>query len=243
VTEQRLSERELRAHYALSEALDSWESFEESSCDLLRRLGEAMDYPMSAMWLWDEEQRALTCRAFCHPPEVDPGEFEIATRRLKFPAGSGLAGRAWESRQPIIIPDVAADLDFRRPETAKTAGVESALVFPALIDDEAIAVLTFYSFDRRQPSARLIRTLTGIGRELGRFLGSRRAQLAPRPLSPREIEVLGLAAEGLRGPEIAEGLVLSPATVKTHFQNIYEKLGVTERSAAVAIALRSGLIT
>jgi DNA-binding CsgD family transcriptional regulator len=62
------------------------------------------------------------------------------------------------------------------------------------------------------------------------------------PLTPRELEVLQLAAEGLGGPCIAERLVLSPATVKTHFSNMYPKLGVAGRAAAVARGMRLGLI-
>jgi DNA-binding CsgD family transcriptional regulator len=62
------------------------------------------------------------------------------------------------------------------------------------------------------------------------------------PLTPRELEVLQLAAEGLSGPSAAERLVLSPETVKTHFRNIYTKLGVSGRGAAVARGIRLGLI-
>jgi two-component system nitrate/nitrite response regulator NarL len=54
--------------------------------------------------------------------------------------------------------------------------------------------------------------------------------------------VLNLAAAGNTGPQIADALRLSPATVKTHFENIYEKLGVGDRAAAVAHALRIGLL-
>ncbi|MEA2146488.1 MAG: hypothetical protein QOG59_2075 [Solirubrobacteraceae bacterium] len=61
-------------------------------------------------------------------------------------------------------------------------------------------------------------------------------------LTPREIEVLALAADGLSGPDLAEVLVLSPATVNTHFKNIYAKLDVRNRSAAVAKAMRLGVI-
>jgi ATP/maltotriose-dependent transcriptional regulator MalT len=68
------------------------------------------------------------------------------------------------------------------------------------------------------------------------------AQPALRPLTPRERELLQLAAEGVSGPTIAERLVLSPATVKTHFSNIYEKLDVPGRPAAVAKGMRLGLI-
>jgi DNA-binding CsgD family transcriptional regulator len=61
-------------------------------------------------------------------------------------------------------------------------------------------------------------------------------------LSKREIEVLRLAAEGASGPQIARRLGISPTTVKTHFANIYGKLDVRDRAAAVATALRLGLI-
>lgn len=61
-------------------------------------------------------------------------------------------------------------------------------------------------------------------------------------LTPRELEILELAAEGRTGPMIAAELVVSPATVRTHFGNIYEKLGVHDRAAAVAKAMRLGLI-
>jgi DNA-binding CsgD family transcriptional regulator len=61
-------------------------------------------------------------------------------------------------------------------------------------------------------------------------------------LTPREVEVLALAADGLGGPELAHELVLSVTTINTHFRNIYEKLGVRNRAAAVAKAMRLGLI-
>jgi two-component system nitrate/nitrite response regulator NarL len=64
-----------------------------------------------------------------------------------------------------------------------------------------------------------------------------------RPLmSERERETLVLIAEGLSAPQIGRTLHLSTATVKTHLQHIYEKLGVSERAAAVAEAMRRGLL-
>lgn len=61
-------------------------------------------------------------------------------------------------------------------------------------------------------------------------------------LTPRELEVLDLAAAGCNGPMIAARLVLSAATVRTHFEHIYHKLKVSDRAAAVAKAMRMGLI-
>jgi DNA-binding CsgD family transcriptional regulator len=65
---------------------------------------------------------------------------------------------------------------------------------------------------------------------------------ASAALTPREIEVLALAAEGLNGSAVARELLISPATVRTHLANIYEKLGVGNRAAAVARAMRLGMI-
>jgi PAS domain S-box-containing protein len=61
-------------------------------------------------------------------------------------------------------------------------------------------------------------------------------------LTIRQRQILQLAAGGCSTGEIADVLFLSPGTVKTHFQNIYKKLGVGDRASAVASAMRHGLI-
>jgi two-component system nitrate/nitrite response regulator NarL len=71
----------------------------------------------------------------------------------------------------------------------------------------------------------------------------RSRQVEDRPLlTPREREVLGHVAAGRGAPEIGRLLHLSPATVKGHLQSLYEKLGVSDRAAAVAEAMRRGLL-
>jgi two-component system nitrate/nitrite response regulator NarL len=61
-------------------------------------------------------------------------------------------------------------------------------------------------------------------------------------LSPREREVLGYIAGGQSIPAMAKEMFLAPSTVKTHVQRLYEKLGVGDRGAAVAEAMRRGLL-
>ena len=60
-------------------------------------------------------------------------------------------------------------------------------------------------------------------------------------LTPRELEIVRLAAEGLRNKEIAERLTITEGTVKIHLHNIYEKLGVTGRPQLILYATREGL--
>jgi two-component system nitrate/nitrite response regulator NarL len=61
-------------------------------------------------------------------------------------------------------------------------------------------------------------------------------------LSDREREVLHLIAEGLSAPEIGKRIHLSTTTVKSHLHTLYEKLGVSDRAAAVAEGMRRGLL-
>jgi len=80
---------------------------------------------------------------------------------------------------------------------------------------------------------------------VGRMMGSLKASPTCSPidvLSGREMEVLRHIAEGCTNQEIAERLILSPTTIKTHVQNILQKLEVSDRTQAAVLAVRCGLI-
>jgi DNA-binding CsgD family transcriptional regulator len=199
--------------------------------------------------LWLVEQDALAAHPFWHSPAVDVPEFESTTRALRLKKGVGLPGRAWEARQPIGVVgllegvDLAGDPHGPRRQAAARAGLRGAVALPAMQASDVLAVLDFFSFEPANLTDRLMRSLSSIGYQLGRFLAGRRGELQPPALTPRELEVLCLAAQGESGPEIAARLFVSPATIKTHFEHIYTKFGVCDRASAVAKAFRLGLLS
>lgn len=241
VTEWRLRERELRSRDAVAAALGAWDSFDVGARGLLERLGVALECAVGALWARDRAHDRLECRAFWSARGVDACAFADCVQRAHVSAGAGVAGIPWATGLPLVSDGIEG-ICSECQSPANALGLRSGLAIPATSDGETLVVLTFYSAERLVPSASLTRTLTGIGHELGHFLARRRADLVAVQLSRRELEVLQLATQGHSGPQIAERLFLSPSTVKTHFENIYDKLGVSDRAAAVAHAVRSGLV-
>jgi LuxR family maltose regulon positive regulatory protein len=97
---------------------------------------------------------------------------------------------------------------------------------------------------KRAPSASYVATLQASFATLALARGSSgRGQRLIEPLSEREREVLGLLATELSGPEIAAHLVVSLHTVRTHTKNVFAKLGVNSRRAAVRRGLELELLT
>lgn len=73
-------------------------------------------------------------------------------------------------------------------------------------------------------------------------LVSRMRTPAAEPLSPREVEVLAAVARGLSNAEIGRELFIGEATVKTHLQRAFAKLGVDDRTRAVTVAMERGFL-
>jgi DNA-binding CsgD family transcriptional regulator len=241
VSDQRIAERELQAHYAIGQTVREWVSFEEGLVSLLRRLGTALGYPIGVLWTPHED--GMRAKVSWSAPELSASLFETTTMSTTLPPGVGIPAHVFETERPVILDDLVGYLDEERAEAARGLGLQSRMAFPVVDGGPPLAVIALYSVDRRDWPPRMHDTLADLGQRLAGFLNQRRAEFKPRRLSDRELQILRLASNGLSSRLIGEQLFISPATVKTHFEHIYEKLGVGDRTAAVAFGLRTGLIS
>jgi DNA-binding NarL/FixJ family response regulator len=174
--------------------------------------------------------------------------------------GFEIVGPASDGRRAVALiaeerPDVAL-VDYRMPRLAgaelvralREASPETHLVVYTADGDERLAreVLDAGAVAlvlKEAPLADLVRALEaalGGGSYLDPALA--RNPVPGGKLTQRELDVLGLLAEGLQHEEIGRRLGISSETVRTHLRKASDRLGATTRTQAVATALRLGLI-
>jgi two-component system, NarL family, nitrate/nitrite response regulator NarL len=181
-----------------------------------------------------------------------------------------LVGEAADGRQALeqikeLAPEVAV-LDIRMPGLDGTQvlaamrrdGLETEVLFLSAFMEPELAYRTVASGARgylskessRQEVCEAVLTIarggTALAAEaqagLAREIQERERTGGPPQLTDREQQVLDLVAQGHSAPEIGRRIHLSTTTVKSHLHSLYEKLGVSDRAAAVAEAMRRGLL-
>lgn len=144
----------------------------------------------------------------------------------------GMSGDELIARLHNICPEVRAAVltNFHSDEDvfrAMRAGVKAYLLKSAPMEEVITAVRQVYAGERWIPS----------------YIAQQLADRVSRDqLSLREIEILQLTANGMKNREIAEALCISQHTVRNHMNNVLDKLNSRDRTEAVTIALRQGLV-
>jgi len=156
-------------------------------------------------------------------------------------AGRGGADPGWSARLHGAADQALADLGHAlEPLEGRLAGLDRQRLRAAM---GAGAFEAEYAAGRSLDVAQVLAALgrtdaaAGPGEADAAVTGQ-----AVAVLTPRELDVLKLVAQGLSNPEIARRLVLSEHTVHRHLANILRKLGLSSRAAAAAWGARTGLV-
>jgi DNA-binding NarL/FixJ family response regulator len=147
-----------------------------------------------------------------------------------------------------VLDKLAASRDAGPPVLVLTTYEEDEYVFRALRAGAAGFLLKDVPRQQLLHAVRVVAegaellSPTITRRLVERFMRSPSSLGALQQLTEREVDVLRLVGQGLSNREIAAGLVLGEATVKTHLGNIFAKCGLRDRSQAVVLAYESGLV-
>ncbi len=207
VTSEHRIARTMAGRAAVSghKALDEWGAFDEG---LMAGFAAAIHLCVGVLWV--PRHDTLMAMRIWHEPSSSLGALVAATRLWRPGRASPIVGRAWTNRYPVVSNNPTAGASPELAGALQDAGSKAAIAIPAVVDDEALAVLEFLSFERIEPRAHKLRSLDGVGHEIGAFLGHLRGELCPPLLTPRQIKVLQLAAHAVSASDIAREMHLSP---------------------------------
>jgi DNA-binding NarL/FixJ family response regulator len=154
-------------------------------------------------------------------------------------AGRAAADPAWSARLLGAADQVLADLgETLEPLEARLADANRQRLRAAM---GAEAFEAEYAAGRILDLGQVLDAIGRAERSAGQAPAARLGPAAP-VLTPRELDVLKLVAQGLSNSDIARRLVLSEHTVKRHLANILHKLGLSSRAGAAAWGVRTGLV-
>jgi two-component system nitrate/nitrite response regulator NarL len=195
---------------------------------------------------------------------------EGIVRAIKDRPDLELVGEAADGRQALeqirsLAPDVAV-LDIRMPgfdgtqvlAAMRREGLASEVLFLSAFMEPELAYKTVAAgakgyLSKESSRQEVCEAIISIARGGNAFAAEAQAGLAeqiqerersggPPQLTAREQEVLALVSQGFSAPDIGKHIHLSTTTVKSHLHSLYEKLGVSDRAAAVAEAMRRGML-
>ena len=171
---------------------------------------------------------------------------EIGSERLLLGAVAGLAGVALALGQPERAARVLSAVETEG-ETSGVGRIGHAAHTKRIIKElEASlpepAFATAWEEGRQLPLAEAVADALAIAASADREPQSVPCDISSSGLTPRELEVLRLLAEGHSDREIGEALYIGTRTVQTHVANLFSKLGVNARAEAAAVAVRRGLV-
>jgi two-component system, sensor histidine kinase and response regulator len=176
LTKWKEQEKRLAAQYALTRVMADATPLTSAGVNMLRAVGEALNWHAGAIWTVLKQDEVLRCTDFWSRDGIDASQFEAQTRAARFPCSTGLPGRVWASREPSWVEDVAADPNFPREAAAREAGLHSGFAFPVVMEGEVVGVFEFFTRWPVKRDDKLLEAMRSVGHEVGNFIQRRRSE-------------------------------------------------------------------
>ena len=135
-------------------------------------------------------------------PENRFEDFVAVTMRTPMPIGMGLPGRVLESRSPHWIPDVHADPNFPRAQSASDIGVRAAFAFPVMVGQDVSAVLEFFTPEALGPDEAMLVLMAQVGTQAGIVVERSETRQRLEALSRQHELLLSSAGDGICGLDV-----------------------------------------
>ena len=173
---RQTGERRLATQYATTRILVESRTSADAMPQILRTVGESLDWVLGARWALDRETGVLRCAEMWTTNPRALEAFTEVNRRTTFASGVGLPGRVWEAGRATWIPDATRDPNFPRAPYAVRCGLHGAFGFPIVGPNGFLGVMEFFSHEIREPDEDILRMFEAVGGQVGQFIEREQAE-------------------------------------------------------------------
>lgn len=207
ITGHKRAEEEIQLLQTITQAISEAPDFQSALLVALKKVCEATSWDFGEAWAkstdgkvlefstaWSREVETgeseahnlstgspdINETAFPSPISLSLNEFQHHSENFTFAPEKGLPGRVWALQQAVWISDVSLALDtfFVRSPLAKRFGLKAGCGVPILVDNQVLAVLTFFMFESCQEDQRLVELITAVAAQLGAVLQRKQIEVA-----------------------------------------------------------------
>ena len=170
VTERKRAEQMIALEYAVARCLDGTDGTSEALRAVIRALCQTLNWECGRYLRVDELAGKLRPVEYWSISDEKLQGFLSAAREFAYAPGEGMAGKVWQSGQPLWIPDITKDARALTAIFKAQSGIRGAFVFPVKAEGKTIGVLAFHSREIREPDAQLLAAAREIGNQVGGFM-------------------------------------------------------------------------
>ena len=185
ITARKRAERLSLLEYTVTRSLAAAEDFATGVKAAIRAVCEAEGWECGRYFRADARAGTMRMEVAWGVAHEAVQRYIEGSRELTYAPGVGIAGRVWQSGEPLWVPDLHADQRVSQGALARLSDMHGAFVFPVISEGKTIGVLAFNSREVRQPEERLLRTIHIIGSQIGQFVQRKQAEEVVRESEER----------------------------------------------------------
>jgi diguanylate cyclase (GGDEF)-like protein/PAS domain S-box-containing protein len=195
IRERKRAEELLKLEHTVTRSLAETETAAAAVQAAIRAVCETESWECGRYLRVDERAGVLRCVEAWGIQTDAIERFLASSRGVTYAPGAGLAGRVWQSGQPLWLADVGKDVRASQISLIREIGLHGAIFFPVMAEGKTIGVLAFNSREVREPEERLLQALRVIGSQIGQFVQRKQAEEGVRESEERFRSLTALSSD------------------------------------------------
>lgn len=176
ITEKKLALERLTIETRLISIFSENKDIESSIRKIAHQICLHLNWDISLFWPIDKKKNRLCKPKFYNHTIRSVAEFESQCMNFEFTKGEGLPGYVWVSKKPKWLYDIFDQSILLRVGSIESTGLQSALVFPILFNNEVTGVMEFFSFEKKREDYHLLNMFESFGMQIGSYIDRKEAE-------------------------------------------------------------------